>query len=206
MKKIIYNKEDLENKQIFFTSDLHFRHGNIIKFCNRPFSSIQEMDDQLIQNWNNKVIENDIVFILGDFAFANKNKWRSILNILNGSKYLILGNHDYETDIPIECFITIEDMLQVSIQNEELDGYTNFILTHYPLATWAGINKVVVNIHGHIHSTPDLNGTGFDIHIAKNAPWNQYDIGVDRNNFEPVSYSELKIILTRRMLYGINEK
>jgi hypothetical protein len=52
-------------------------------------------------------------------------------------------------------------------------------------------------LHG--HSTPDLKGTGFDIVIAKNAPWNQYDVGVDRNNFTPVSYEDLK---TKRMLYG----
>lgn len=202
MLKVIFNKEDLEKSQIFFTSDTHFRHGNIIKYCSRPFISVQEMDHALIQNWNKTVGVNDIVFILGDFAFADKSKWRQLLNALYGKKYLILGNHDREEDIPEECFIGICDMAQISIYDEELDGYATFIATHYPLATWAGINKGYFNIHGHIHSTPDLKGTGFDIQIAKNAPWNQYDVGMDRNDYTPIDYEQLKTIFTKRMLYG----
>ena len=147
------------------------------------------MDHALIQNWNKVVSEDDIVFHLGDFAFADKSKWRQIANALKGRKYLIQGNHDRSDDIPTECFEAVGDMMQVSIYDTEL-------------ATWAGINRSICNLHGHIHSTPDLNGTGFDIVIAKNAPWNQYDVGVDRNNFTPVSYEDLKTIFTKRMLYG----
>lgn len=164
------------------------------------------MDHTLIQNWNKVINPNDIVFHLGDFAFADKSKWRQLLNSLNGIKYLVLGNHDRIDDVPKECFISVEDMIQLSIKDGELEGYSTFIMTHYPLATWAGINKGIFNIHGHIHSTPDLSGTGFDICIAKNAPWNQYDIGMDRNNFIPISYEELKIIFTKRMLYETNKK
>lgn len=201
MLTITLKKEDLECRKVFFTSDTHFRHGNIIKYCDRPFGSVQEMDNILIQNWNKVVNKDDIVFHLGDFAFADKSKWKQILNSLNGEKYLIQGNHDRNKDIPIEYFVAIGDMMQVAIYDAELEDFSTFIMTHYPLATWAGINKGVFNLHGHIHSTPDLNGTGFDIAIAKNAPWNQYDIGVDRNNFVPISYEELKIIFTKRMLY-----
>lgn len=160
------------------------------------------MDHALIQNWNKVVSEDDIVFHLGDFAFADKSKWRQIANALKGRKYLIQGNHDRSGDIPTECFEAVGDMMQVSIYDTELEGYSTFIMTHYPLATWAGINRSICNLHGHIHSTPDLKGTGFDIVIAKNAPWNQYDVGVDRNNFTPVSYEDLKTIFTKRMLYG----
>lgn len=203
MQKLTFSKEDLKDRQIFFISDTHWRHGNIIRYCNRPFSSVQEMDHALIVNWNKTVGENDIVFHLGDFAFADKSKWRQLLNSLNGDKFLIQGNHDRNDDIPHDCFMSVDDMLQISIQDDELaGGYATFILTHYPLATWAGINRGVFNCHGHIHSTPDLSGTGFDIIIARNAPWNQYDVGCDRNDFTPVSYEELKVIFTKRMLYG----
>lgn len=202
MLKVIFDQQEIQSRNVFFTSDLHFRHGNIIKYCSRPFESVQEMNHALIQHWNKTINENDIVFILGDFAFADKPKWRQLLNALHGEKYLILGNHDREEDIPEECFTAICDIAQISIYDEELEGFATFIATHYPLATWAGINKGHFNIHGHIHSTPDLSGTGFDIQIAKNAPWNQYDVGIDRNDYTPISYEQLKTIFTKRMLYG----
>lgn len=202
MLKLTFTQDDLKDRKIFFTSDTHWHHGRIIQYCDRPFSSVQEMDHALIQIWNKTVGENDIVFHLGDFAFADKSKWRQICNALNGEKYLIQGNHDRNDDIPTECFTNVSDMLQVSIYDEELEGYATFICTHYPLATWAGIQKGVMNNHGHIHSRPDGAGTGFDLIVAKNAPWNQYDVGMDRNNFTPVSYDELKTIYTKRMVYG----
>lgn len=202
MKCLEYSQEFLQDHTLFWTSDLHFNHGNIIKYCNRPFISKQEMNHSLIQNWNKTVKEEDIVFILGDFCFGDKSKWRQLLNSLNGTKYLVQGNHDRDIDIPRECFESVDDMLQIAVEDEEVGHYSTIICTHYPLATWAGIQKGVLNCSGHIHSTPDLSGTGFDIILAKNAPWNQYDVGVDRNNFTPVSYNDLKVIFTKRMLYG----
>lgn len=76
------------------------------------------MDHALIQNWNKVVSEDDIVFHLGDFAFADKSKWRQIANALKGRKYLIQGNHDRSDDIPTECFEAVGDMMQVSIEYE----------------------------------------------------------------------------------------
>ena len=108
----------------------YFRHGNIIKYCDRPFNSIQEMDHALIQNWNKVVSEDDIVFHLGDFAFADKSKWRQIANALKGKKYLIQGNHDRSYDIPTECFEAVGDMMQVSIEYE--DSWHKFLLSHRP--------------------------------------------------------------------------
>ena len=79
---------------LFFTSDTHFGHENIITFCNRPFESIEEHDRVLIQNWNSVVTPDDTVFHLGDFCFGNGYKWYEILGQLNGHIYLIRGNHD----------------------------------------------------------------------------------------------------------------
>ena len=124
------------------------------------------MNHTLIQNWNSVVTNQDLVFHLGDFAFADRSKFRQIANSLNGTKILIQGNHDRTDDIPTECFTTIVDMFQVSIWDSELNEYATFIMSHYPLATWAGINRGIFNLHGHIHSTPDLSGTGFDIVVA----------------------------------------
>ena len=79
---------------IFFTSDLHFGHRNIIRLCNRPFSSIEEMDNLLIQNWNHKVNRNDTVYILGDLMFRNEKPPEEYLRQLKGKKHLLVGNHD----------------------------------------------------------------------------------------------------------------
>ena len=79
----------------FYTSDLHFGHKNIIKYENRPFNSVEEMDEELIRRWNNKVGKNDEVYILGDFAFASGRRVNELLDRLNGRKYLLRGNHDH---------------------------------------------------------------------------------------------------------------
>lgn len=91
IKPLILNSSE---QGIFFTSDLHFGHKNIIKFCNRPWDTTEEMDEALIANWNSVVGDNDIVFDLGDFAFATNRRWKDILERLNGRHYLILGNHE----------------------------------------------------------------------------------------------------------------
>ena len=86
-------KIDTSKQKVFFTSDLHFGHQNILKFCNRPWETTEEMDKALIENWNSVVGKDDIVFDLGDFAFAPNWRWKEILSQLNGKHYLILGNH-----------------------------------------------------------------------------------------------------------------
>lgn len=91
VKPLVLNSSD---KKIWFTSDLHFGHRNIIKFCNRPWETVEEMDKALIENWNSVVGKNDIVFDLGDFAFAPNWRWKEIISQLNGKHYLILGNHE----------------------------------------------------------------------------------------------------------------
>lgn len=80
--------------KIFFTSDLHFGHKNIIRFDNRPFSTVEEMDEALIRNWNAKVSDEDTVYVLGDISWYNDAKTSEIINSLHGHKILIKGNHD----------------------------------------------------------------------------------------------------------------
>ncbi|MEM9701635.1 MAG: metallophosphoesterase, partial [Planctomycetota bacterium] len=83
--------------QIFFTSDTHFGHANVIKNCDRPFADVGEMDEALIANWNAVVGPKDVVYHLGDFAFRAKRKPREYLARLNGTVHLVKGNHDEET-------------------------------------------------------------------------------------------------------------
>jgi len=76
---------------IFFTSDHHFGHTNIIKFCNRPFANVDEMNEELIRRWNEKIAPGDEVYHLGDFALITPEKLNEILDRLNGTIYLIAG-------------------------------------------------------------------------------------------------------------------
>ena len=78
---------------IYFTADTHFGHYNVIRFCDRPFASAEEMDEAMIQNWNGRVTGNDTVYILGDMFFRSTNA-EEILKRLKGKKRLIVGNHD----------------------------------------------------------------------------------------------------------------
>lgn len=83
----------------YFTADLHFGHKSIIKYEGRPFSNVKEMDEKLIENWNNRVKDRDKIFILGDFTLSLNEKYiTSILEQLKGKKILIQGNHDYFAD------------------------------------------------------------------------------------------------------------
>ena len=79
---------------IYFTSDTHFNHTNIIRYCNRPFNCVDEMNNSLVQNWNKIITNNDVVYHLGDFALGMKEQANDIIKKLKGTIYLIRGNHD----------------------------------------------------------------------------------------------------------------
>ena len=84
-------------EQTFFTSDTHFNHANIIRFCNRPFKDVEQMNEVMIANWNNVIGKDDTVFHLGDFCLGGAAEWTKILDRLNGKIYLIMGNHDLKS-------------------------------------------------------------------------------------------------------------
>ena len=81
--------------KIYVTSDTHFNHENIIKYCKRPYENANKRNESLIKNWNKVVKKEDDIFHLGDFGFGTKEELKSIFNRLNGKKYLIMGNHDF---------------------------------------------------------------------------------------------------------------
>jgi calcineurin-like phosphoesterase family protein len=180
-----------EGSEVFFTSDLHFRHGNIIKYCKRPFETVQDQTEKLIENWNKTVPDTATVFILGDFAFATKNQWRGFLNRMTGKKYLILGNHDRHEDIPTEMFEDVVDLAKVSIKIKDHEWKT-FILSHRPILCWEGSNDESIMLYGHVHTctNPEVDET-IDSELVKLMPKNSWDVGVDNNNYTPVSVHEV---------------
>ena len=109
--------------QTFFTADTHFGHKNIINYCERPFSSVEEMDQTLITNWNMVVSECDVVYHLGDFVFGCPERIRKRLN---GRIFLILGNHD---KFGKKWHSLFEGVFQIH-------EYKNIIMCHYPIRYW----------------------------------------------------------------------
>jgi calcineurin-like phosphoesterase family protein len=178
-----YNMKTIKytTNNIYFTSDLHLYHTAIIKYCNRPFKNVSEMNDTIINNWNNVINKDDIVYVLGDILFGNKEKGE-IIKKLNGNINLILGNHDNIRSLP-ENIKNIYDVLTIKINSQYL------LLSHFPFLTWQGKTKNIWNIHGHTHSTK----------IEKITNPLQYDVGVDLNNFTPVSFDILNDIINNQI-------
>ena len=166
---------------IFFTSDLHFGHANVLRLCERPFETIEEMNETFIENWNDRVTGRDSVYIVGDLFFRCEDP-EAILRRLRGKKHLITGNHDgswmCKTDTG-KYFKSIELMSVIS------DGLRAITLCHYPLLTWNHAKKSYM-VHGHIHAKTDMD---FWPLIA--ARENVLNAGVDINGFQPVTFDEL---------------
>lgn len=180
-----------DGSRVFFTSDTHFFHENIIRFCARPFANIEEMNETLIANWNSVVGPDDIVFHLGDFCYGGSAEWSKILNSLNGKIYLIMGNHDMK-NLRQGYYSRFEDVKQQMVIT--IDGNTIY-LNHYPFLCFSGSYKDTVwQLFGHIHSR-GAQSSGLDAPRLQYLYPNQYDVGVDNNNFTPVSYAQVKKII-----------
>ena len=166
---------------LFFIADTHFGHDNIIKYCDRPFASVPDMDEALINNWNNKVKDDDEVFILGDMFFKSNNE-EEILQRLNGRKRLIVGNHDESWMKKFDYsryFETVDNYLEMSI------GKDYMTLCHYPMMSWNRFRTAYM-IHGHIHNATYVD---FWPYIARRKKI--LNAGVEVNNYTPVTFEEL---------------
>lgn len=125
-------------------ADTHFNHKNIIQYCNRPFSSVEEMNDVLIKNWNNKIAKEDTVLFLGDFAFGSREEIIRLGNILNGKKTIVLGNHDcFQPKVYIDAGF-------FSITRNPILYEGRWLLSHEPLFTH--IASPYINLFGHVHN------------------------------------------------------
>lgn len=187
---------------IFWTSDTHFGHTNIIKYCQRPFENVDEMNQKMIENWNNVVGPDDVVFHLGDVGFGSVRSIVDILQQLNGHKYLILGNHDWSTikgdkaGAFRNCFEDCTQQMKVRV-----DGRVIW-MNHFPFLTFENMYNgmdAAWQLFGHVHSGKHQT-TGLDINRLQYLYPNQYDVGVDNNNYTPVSYDQVKSIITEQML------
>lgn len=189
----------IQYDKVWFTSDLHFWHKNICKYCNRPFETMEEMHEALINNWNSVVKEDDTVFVLGDMGFCGYDKLEPLMSQLNGKKYLIQGNHDsdkivfrlYEANI-IEGYYK---MHEVTIIGDEECPDQQLTLCHFPMIDWPNKERGAWMVHGHQHQLPETPSCSV-MH---------WDVGVDKNNLKPVSFEQLKINITTQFVTRNNE-
>lgn len=183
-----------DGSKVFFTSDTHFCHSNIIRFCHRPFKDAEEMNETIIANWNSVVAPDDHVFHLGDFCFGGAAEWTKILNRLNGKIHLIIGNHDMKN--LRQGFI--KRFEEVVMQRHILIDNHSIYLNHYPFLCFCGAYKYDTwQLFGHVHTSENM--TGLDTSRLQYLYPTQYDVGVDNNNFTPVSYEQVCLIIEQQI-------
>ena len=145
----------------FFTADLHLGHYNIIRYCNRPFSSVYEMDEAIIENWNDVVSPRDSVYVLGDFAYRTSTIYdvNKYFGRLAGNKLLILGNHDkgHVRHLP---WGWVKDVYLL----KGLNDY-GIWLSHYAHRTWPHSFRGSWHLYGHSHDNLPPYGLSFDVGI-----------------------------------------
>lgn len=187
--------------RVYITSDIHYGHKNICRgvtnwrtpegevpiSSTRDFSTIEQMNSAIVDRINSKVGQEDTLIMLGDIAFGGFENIGNFLDrLVCKNIYLILGNHDHhiknDRGYIKERFIAVKDYAELNI-----DG-VNFVLCHYPLASWHGLNKGVVHLHGHVHlSAQNKWGNG-----------KKLDVGLDGNNLYPYSITEIVHMMDKR--------
>lgn len=187
--------------RVYITSDIHYGHKNICRGVTnwrtpegevpinstRDFSTIEQMNSAIVDRINSKVGQEDTLIMLGDIAFGGFENIGNFLDrLVCKNIYLILGNHDHhiknDRGYIKERFIAVKDYAELNI-----DG-VNFVLCHYPLASWHGLNKGVVHLHGHVHlSAQNKWGNG-----------KKLDVGLDGNNLYPYSITEIVHMMDKR--------
>lgn len=165
----------MNEPKIFLIGDCHFGHRNIIKYCNRPFTNVEEMTEGLIKNWNSVVGKNDIVYVVGDFALCGKQKIVEIGNRLNGRKRLILGNHDQASAN------TYREAGFEFVYNHSIVLDDFYIVSHIPMV---GIseNTPFANIFAHVHDDPTY----------KDYSCRSFCVSAERINYTPVEFKPIK--------------
>ena len=133
---------------IYYISDLHIGHKNCLRFDERPFTDVQEMEKEMIRQWNQKVKTADDVYILGDVFFRYKDRYADFLRQLHGKLHLITGNHDYpllKDQEAMSCFADVDKIRMIT------DNGRYVVLCHYPIISWDKKHYGSYHVYGHVH-------------------------------------------------------
>lgn len=167
---------------IFYTSDLHFYHKNVIDYCSRPFETVEQMNETIVENWNSVVSPDDTVYVLGDVFFRLSATTELFLDRMNGTKHLIVGNHDmWYIKKPRFSGLFTGMNYRLVIEDEG----RMVVLSHCPLTEWEGMNEGWYHVYGHVHN--NLSELAVEMSSKKNA----FNAGVDVNDFTPQTLAQL---------------
>ena len=162
---------------IFFISDTHFGHVNVIRFCHRPYTNVNDMDVDIIQKWNSVVSKNDIVYMVGDFSWREPTIY---LKQLNGKIILIAGGHDYRWKRHFHLFHEVHDTMTIRI------GIQPIILSHFCYRVWNKSHYGSWHLFGHSHGRLEPIGKS-------------WDVGIDANSYgPPLSLDQITEIMKDR--------
>ena len=161
----------------WISSDLHFWHRNVIKYCNRPYGSVEEMNEGIIENFNSVIAPDDNLYLLGDISFSSGKLAAEMLSRMNGNKHLIIGNHDAKI---IKDLRFLEELSSFSYYKEKKIGGANVVMMHYPIHSWNRKHYGSIHLFGHLHGNPIDLGSG-----------RYKDVGVDTNNMMPYNLDTL---------------
>lgn len=172
---------------LWFTADTHFGHSNIIASTQRPFQTVEEMDEALVAGINARVAPTDQLYVLGDFSYRIpvEEACRIRRLIWCRNVHLVRGNHDkHWSDTPCaDAFASEQDYLE--LKDAAPDG-RRLVLFHYPIASWNDMGRGAIHLHGHIHSLgPSYNEANRAAGVLR------FDVGVDANGYRPVSLDEI---------------
>ena len=191
-------------QKIFFTSDTHYHHTNICRGISnwpegemtRDYDTLDEMNNVIVNSINLNVMEDDILFHLGDWSFGGFDKVQEFRDrILCKNIHLVLGNHDHHIERNKEgiqkLFSSVQQYLRLEVRrpiNKATVEKFTFVCMHYPIASWHDMNQGVIHLHGHVHLPANLR-------IAEGKAM---DVGVDGNGLEPLSLDEILQLMEDR--------
>jgi calcineurin-like phosphoesterase family protein len=182
----------------FFTADLHLGHKNILKYCNRPFSDIEQHDRKILDNINCVVQPNDELYIAGDFCFGDPAKY--MYSIACQNIYFILGSHDKQMwkfhQRNQDRFKFFGDVLISYIEG------TSVTINHHAQMVWSKSHYGAIHLFGHSHG----HLSNWDIHKPFFEKAKCMDIGVDTNNYKPYSWEEIKRLMDKKAGFLVNRK
>jgi calcineurin-like phosphoesterase family protein len=193
-----------KDQNLFFTSDTHYGHTNICRATTnwtdadnvtRDFESLTHMNDTIVDNINSVVCENDVLIHLGDWSFGGFENIEEFRNrIICKNVHLVLGNHDHHIErnkdniqrlfTSVNHYINLDLRRPSLVKKGEMDKF-KFVLMHFPIASWDGMNDRVIHLHGHVHLPPH----------QRIADGRAMDVGVDGNDLKPISLDEVRTLL-----------
>lgn len=162
---------------IYFTADQHFWNQKNYPVGDRRFDTVAARNEFLVRQWNSVVSSDDEVYLLGDISDGSGIQTTEILRQLNGSKYLVIGNHDLYLEDPQFC---LSEYVWCRHYYELWARDTKFVLFHFPLEIWSGCQSERIHLHGHCHSR-----------IAMQKPIRRYEAGIDAHEGKPVSIEDV---------------